>query len=92
MCSSDLARASFGLTEDADADADADTDTDTAAEVDAANNLAANNPAADNAAERARQIRFLQSRGFSFDIIRQVIAGSADFGADANANADGDAQ
>lgn len=80
------ARASFGLTEDADADADA------AAEVDAANNLAANNPAADNAAERARQIRFLQSRGFSFDIIRQVIAGSADFDAEANANADGDAQ
>lgn len=78
------ARASFGLTEDADADA--------AAEVDAANNLAANNPAADNAAERARQIRFLQSRGFSFDIIRQVIAGSADFDAEANANADGDAQ
>jgi regulatory protein len=72
------ARASFGLTEDADADA--------------ANNLAANNPAADNAAERARQIRFLQSRGFSFDIIRQVIAGSADFDAEANANADGDAQ
>ena len=86
------ARASFGLTEDADADADTETDTDAAAEVDAANNLAANNPAADNAAERARQIRFLQSRGFSFDIIRQVIAGSADFDAEANANADGDAQ
>ena len=75
------ARTSFGLTDDADAD------TETAAAAGAANN-----PAADNAAERARQIRFLQSRGFSFDIIRQVIAGSADFDADATTNADGDAQ
>ncbi len=78
------ARASFGLTEDADAETDADKETATAAG-------AANNPAADNAAECARQIRFLQSRGFSFDIIRQVIAGSADFDADATTNADGDA-
>jgi len=72
-------RPSFGLSED--------TDTDIAAAADADNN-----PAADNAAERARQIRFLQSRGFSVDIIRQVIAGSADFDADATTNADGDAQ
>lgn len=77
------ARTSFGLTDDADADADTET---------AAAAGAVNNPAADNAAERARQIRFLQSRGFSFDIIRQVIAGSADFDADATTNADGDAQ
>ena len=31
-----------------------------------------------SAAERAKQIRFLQGRGFSFDAIRQVIAGTAD--------------
>ena len=59
-------------------------------------NNASNNASSDRtnntAAERARQIRFLQSRGFSFDIIRQVIAGSADFDADANTYADGDAQ
>ena len=59
-------------------------------------NNASNNASSDRtnntAAERARQIRFLQSRGFSFDIIRQVIAGSADFDADANSYADGDAQ
>jgi regulatory protein len=30
------------------------------------------------AAERAKQIRFLQGRGFSFDTIRQVIAGAGD--------------
>lgn len=61
-----------------------------------ASNDASNNASSDRtnntAAERARQIRFLQSRGFSFDIIRQVIAGSADFDADANSYADGDAQ
>jgi len=59
-------------------------------------NNASNNASSDRtnntAVERARQIRFLQSRGFSFDIIRQVIAGSADFDADANTYADGDAQ
>ena len=59
-------------------------------------NNASNNASSDRtnntAAERARQVRFLQSRGFSFDIIRQVIAGSADFDADANTYADGDAQ
>jgi regulatory protein len=44
------------------------------------------------AAERARQIRFLQSRGFSFDIIRQVIADGADLDSDAMRHADGDAQ
>jgi regulatory protein len=59
-------------------------------------NNASNNASSDRtnntAAERARQIRFLQSRGFSFDIIRQVIAGSADFDADADTYADGDAQ
>jgi regulatory protein len=59
-------------------------------------NNASNNAWSDRtnntAAERARQIRFLQSRGFSFDIIRQVIAGSADFDADADTYADGDAQ
>lgn len=61
-----------------------------------ASNNASNDASSDRtnntAAERARQIRFLQSRGFSFDIIRQVIAGSADFDADANSYADGDAQ
>ena len=31
-----------------------------------------------NAAERAKQIRFLQGRGFSFDAIKQVIAGTDD--------------
>jgi regulatory protein len=29
-----------------------------------------------NSAERARQIRFLQGRGFSFEVIRQLIAGA----------------
>ncbi len=61
-----------------------------------ASNNASNDASSDRtnntAAERARQIRFLQSRGFSFDIIRQVIAGSADFDADADTYADGDAQ
>ena len=70
-------RPSFGLNDDASNDASND------ASSDRTNNTAA---------ERARQIRFLQSRGFSFDIIRQVIAGSADFDADANTYADGDAQ
>ena len=32
-----------------------------------------------DAAERAKQMRFLASRGFGMDIIRQVIAGSDDF-------------
>ena len=45
-----------------------------------------------DALAKAKQMRFLQMRGFSFDIIRQVIAGSADFDADANTYADGDAQ
>lgn len=31
-----------------------------------------------SAAERAKQIRFLQGRGFSFDVIRRVIAGTED--------------
>jgi regulatory protein len=31
-----------------------------------------------SAAERAKQIRFLQGRGFSFDAIKQVIAGADD--------------
>jgi regulatory protein len=31
-----------------------------------------------DAAERAKQIRFLQGRGFSFDVIRRVIAGTED--------------
>jgi regulatory protein len=31
-----------------------------------------------NAAERAKQIRFLQGRGFSFDAIRRVVAGADD--------------
>jgi regulatory protein len=34
-------------------------------------------PAA-NALERARQMRFLQGRGFSFDVIRRVVAGTDD--------------
>jgi regulatory protein len=34
-------------------------------------------PPAD-AAERAKQIRFLQGRGFTFDVIRRVIAGVED--------------
>ena len=70
-------RPSFGLNDDGSNNASND------ASSDRTNNTAA---------ERARQIRFLQSRGFSFDIIRQVIAGSADFDADANTYADGDAQ
>lgn len=70
-------RPSFGLNDDDSNDASND------ASSDGTNNTAA---------ERARQIRFLQSRGFSFDIIRQVIAGSADFDADANSDADGEAQ
>ena len=57
-----------------------------------ASNDASSDRTNNTAAERARQIRFLQSRGFSFDIIRQLIAGSADFDADANTYADGDAQ
>lgn len=70
-------RPSFGLNDDGSNNASSD------ASSDRTNNTAV---------ERARQIRFLQSRGFSFDIIRQVIAGSADFDADANTYADGDAQ
>jgi len=70
-------RPSFGLNDDGSNNASND------ASSDRTNNTAV---------ERARQIRFLQSRGFSFDIIRQVIAGSADFDADANTYADGDAQ
>jgi regulatory protein len=31
-----------------------------------------------NALDRARQMRFLQSRGFSFDVIRRVVAGAED--------------
>jgi regulatory protein len=30
------------------------------------------------AAERAKQTRFLQGRGFSFDVIRRVVAGAED--------------
>lgn len=74
-------RPSFGLNDDDSNSASNDASSD--ASSDGTNNTAA---------ERARQIRFLQSRGFSFDIIRQVIAGSADFDADANSDADGDAQ
>jgi regulatory protein len=29
-----------------------------------------------SAAERAKQMRFLQGRGFSFDVIRRVVAGT----------------
>ncbi len=78
-------RPSFGLNDDGSNNAsnNASNDASSDASSDRTNNTAA---------ERARQIRFLQSRGFSFDIIRQVIAGSADFDADANTYADGDAQ
>ena len=31
-----------------------------------------------SAAERAKQMRFLQGRGFSFDVIRRVVAGTED--------------
>jgi regulatory protein len=31
-----------------------------------------------SAAERAKQIRFLQGRGFSFDTIRRVLGGAAE--------------
>jgi regulatory protein len=31
-----------------------------------------------NAAERAKQMRFLQGRGFPFDVIRRVITGAED--------------
>ncbi len=31
-----------------------------------------------NASEKAKQVRFLQSRGFGFDIIKRVISGSTD--------------
>lgn len=34
-------------------------------------------PPAD-ALERARQMRFLQSRGFSFEVIRRVVTGAKD--------------
>ena len=29
-----------------------------------------------SAAERAKQMRFLQGRGFSFDVIRRIVAGT----------------
>jgi regulatory protein len=31
-----------------------------------------------NAAERAKQMRFMQGRGFSFDVVRRVVAGAED--------------
>jgi regulatory protein len=31
-----------------------------------------------SATERAKQMRFLQGRGFSFDVIRRVVAGTED--------------
>lgn len=31
-----------------------------------------------SAAERAKQMRFLQGRGFSFEVIRRVVAGAED--------------
>ncbi len=31
-----------------------------------------------SAAQRAKQMRFLQGRGFSFDVIRRVVAGTED--------------
>ncbi len=31
-----------------------------------------------NALERARQMRFLHGRGFSFEVIRRVVAGAAE--------------
>ena len=31
-----------------------------------------------SAAERAKQMRFLQGRGFAFDVIRRVVAGTED--------------